>query len=116
MTESAAILNPEVERIGRVAAFYIPSDKLHESVRTELHEFFVSKHKAYTHESSDIKGYWMGGGELVRDSHERYEISFEGRDKFDEFVSFLSSICGKIREEAIYLTFGNDSFLVRPKT
>lgn len=106
---------PEAERIGKVAVFYIPSKKLNSSVRSMIHEFFVSRHKAYTHESGDIKGYWHDGDSLNRDAHDRYEISFDGEEKFREFVGFLSDLCRKIGEKSIYLTMADESYLIKPK-
>jgi len=104
----------KIDHIGKVAVFYIPSNKLTDEIKKEMHHFFVSRHKAYTHESGDIKGYWHDGERLTSDSHERYEISFKGREKFREFVDFLSEICKKIGEKSIYLTIADDSYLVRP--
>lgn len=104
-----------LEHIGKLAVFYLPSNKLTNKVRKEIHDFFVSRHKAYTHELSDIKGYWHDGKDLLNDSHERYEISFKGKEKFKEFLDFLSNLCENISEKSIYLTMGEESFLVKPK-
>ena len=101
----------DVKVLGQVAVFYLPADKLH-AVREELHSFFVSKHGAYTHESSDIKGYWMDKDRLFKDVHERYEISLSGDENLKNLVLFLSEVCKKIGEECIYLTVGGDSYLV----
>lgn len=105
-----------VQHIGKTAVFYIPSNKLSESTRKRLHDFFVMQYDAYTHESSDIKGYWVDKGEVVRDQHERYEISFGGNDKLDKLVNFLADICREVEEAAIYLTVDNESYLVRRRT
>lgn len=107
---------PEAEHLGKVAVFYVPSKKVTKGVAKEIHDFFVSKHKAYTHESGDIKGFWHDGDRLTKDSHERYEISFKGEEKFRDFLDFLSTLCGKIREKSIYMTMADESYLIRPKT
>jgi hypothetical protein len=107
---------PEAEHIGKVAVFYVPSKKLNRRVQSRIHDFFVSRHKAYTHEAGNIKGYWHDGESLNRDSHERYEISFGGQEKFREFVDFLSELCGDIGEKSIYLTMADESYLIRPKS
>lgn len=104
------------EHLGKVAVFYIPSRKANKEVSKEIHDFFVSKHKAYTHESGDIKGFWHDGERLTKDSHERYEISFKGKDKLVELVNFLSVLCGRIGEKSIYMTMADESYLIRPKT
>lgn len=101
--------------IGKVAVFYIPVCKLTDEVREKLHVFFVQNYKAYTHETSKIQGFWMNHDILVKDDHERYEISFEGKDKVKIFVDFLSEICTLIQEDSIYLTMGNHSWLVKGK-
>lgn len=105
--------------IGRVATFYIPTSKLDivlpsGTPRQLLHDFFVEHYNAYTHEVSKIQGFWIKQNILVRDEHERYEVSFNGRDKVKEFVGFLSKICGLIGEDSIYLTMGSKSWLVTP--
>lgn len=105
---------PNVEHVGKVAVFCLPADKLDVNVRKKIHDFLVTNYSAYTHESSDIEGYWAGKGDLVRDAHERYEVSFNGDDNFKKFVDFLSEICGLIREDSIYLTVADESYLVMP--
>lgn len=111
---------PNAVYIGHVAVFYIPTKKLDVAVqdgrtaRQILHEFFVANYNAYTHEVSKIQGYWMNKDLLVRDEHERYEVSFSGREKVKEFVTFLSEVCSLIEEDSIYLTMGYKSWLVVP--
>lgn len=111
---------PNAVYIGHVAVFYIPTAKLDvtledgRTARKILHDFCVANYNAYTHEVSKIQGYWMDKDLLVKDDHERYEVSFSGRDKVKEFVLFLSEICSLIKEGAIYLTMGYKSWLVVP--
>ena len=106
---------PNVKYVGKVAVFCLPAVKLSEEVRSKIHDFLVSNYSAYTHESSDIEGYWAGREDLVRDAHERYEVSFNGDENFKRFVNFLSEICGMIREDSIYLTVADESYLVMGK-
>lgn len=106
--------------IGQVAIFYIPTSKLDMQIlqgttRDLLHNFFVEHYNAYTHEISKIQGFWVKQDILVRDEHERFEVSFDGREKVQEFVNFLSLICGLIQEDSIYLTMGNKSWLITPE-
>lgn len=113
--------NKSAQYIGRVCTFYIPASKLDNieyshaemSPRQLLHEYFVENHNAYTHEVSNIRGYWMNHEELVFDQHERYEVSFRGKKKMEEFISFLSRFCFLIKEDCIYLTMGYRSWLVK---
>jgi hypothetical protein len=105
---------PNVERIGKTAIFYLPSNKLNDGTRKMLHDFFVGKYNAYTHESSDIKGYWVSGGELIRDEHERYEISLMGKENFMALVDFLAELAQAVEEDSIYLAIGEESYLISP--
>lgn len=104
--------NPNAKHLGKVAVFYIPTKKVDEKIRNSIHDFFVHNHGAYTHDSGDIKGYWMDGGILARDSHERYEISFRGQSNFKNLVVFLSELCLEINEKSIYMTFAGESYLI----
>lgn len=106
---------PNVERIGKTAAFYLPSNKLTEATRKLLHDFFMGKYNAYTHESSDIKGYWVSAEKVVRDEHERYEISLVGKENLMMLVDFLADLAGEIKEDSIYLTVANESYLISPR-
>lgn len=113
---------PNLEYIGHIATFYLPSKKLDNpeygldgrSPREILHDFFVQNYNAYTHEISKIKGYWKREESIV-DEHERYEVSFKGRRRVRAFVGFLSELCALMKEESIYLTMGYKSWLVTPK-
>lgn len=113
--------NKSAHYIGRVCTFYIPAAKLDDKTyihaeylpRDILHEYFVINHNAYTHEISNIKGYWKNREELVFDQHERYEVSFRGKKKVNEFISFLARFCYLIGEDCIYLTMGYKSWLVK---
>ena len=103
-----------VDHVGKVAIFYLPSEKLTKRVRDKLHEFFMSRYSAYTHESSEIRGYWSYQDKLFKDKHERYEVSFKGDEKFKEFVLFLSELCDMTNEESIYMSIGEESYLIKP--
>jgi hypothetical protein len=103
----------EIEHIGKIAFFYLPSKKITKKIRKKIHEFFLSKQNAYTHESGGIEGYWHDGYKLTSDSHDRYEISFKGRKKFKDLIEFLSELCKEMNEKSIYLTIADNSYLVR---
>lgn len=98
---------------GVIITFYIPSKKLNKTIRNKLHSFFVKNHEAYTHETSNIKGFWLNKNNLIKDKHERYEVSISKEKKIKELISFISNICKEIEEESIYLTIGKKSYLVR---
>lgn len=112
---------PFTVHIGQVAIFYIPVEKLIKvlpdgnTARQLLHDFCVENYSAYTHEISKIQGFWMNKNILIRDEHERFEVSFHG-EEVENFVSFLSKICKLIEEESIYLSIGSNSWLVLPQS
>lgn len=113
---------PNAVYIGEVAVFYIPACKLdicistNITIREVLHDFFVKNYNSYTHEISNIKGFWVKqeitGPILITDQHEKYLISFDGKER--EFVAFISMICRIIGEDSIYLTMGSRSWLISP--
>lgn len=103
-----------MQNLGEVAVFYLPSKKISKKVRDKIHNFLIENYEAYTHESSNIKGYWLSENSLVKDIHERYEVSFKGKNNFKKFIVFISEICKLTKEDAIYLTFANKSYLIKP--
>lgn len=110
----------KVTPIGKMTVFYIPSHKLDAprysvdgTARDHIHEFLIAHYKAYTHTPSPVKGYWIsGGGELLHDVTERFEVSFGSEADFDKLIGFLRHMCQALDEESIYLTRGDESFLV----
>lgn len=111
--------------IGEVAVFYVPIVKLDDSnfgannkTPRELFERFLIDHfNAYTLEVSDTQGFWRQHrrSKIFRDKNARYEVSFRGQENLSDFVQFLSRMCRVMREEAIYLTMGQKSWLVLPE-
>jgi hypothetical protein len=110
--------------LGRLAVFYVPAQKMDDPqygcdglTPTQMFDqFFLRNFGGLTHEESHIRGEWTSGdGQIVfTDLHERYEVSFAGKKKANEFLNFLSEMCGRLREESIYLTMGSRSWLVKP--
>jgi len=103
-----------IEKIGKLVTFYVPKNKLSDPIKNDIHNFFVLKHKAYTRESGEIIGYWHSGVDIIREKHERYEISLKNNE-IKDLVFFIESLCEKIKEKCIYVTIGNNSYLVHPK-
>ena len=115
---------PFVSPLGKTASFYVPAAKINDSRYGQggrrpselLEEFFVDNFGGFTHEQSQIKGRWVSdNGQMVfTDEHQRYEVSFAGKIKTAEFFAFLSDMCRRLEEGSIYVTYGGDSWLVRP--
>jgi hypothetical protein len=115
---------PHLVPLGRLAVFYVPSQKMDDPrygrdglTPTQLFDqFFLAKFGGLTHEESKIRGQWTSpdGQKVFTDLHQRYEVSFAGRKKTREFVAFLAEMCRLLGEESIYLTMGSRSWLVMP--
>ena len=126
MKSKRAIKRPNLIPLGRLAVFYVPSDKMDDPhfgrdglTPTQLFDrFFLAKFGGLTHEESKIRGQWTSpdGQKVFTDKHQRYEVSFAGRKKAREFVAFLSQMCRLLGEESIYLTMGSRSWLVMPSS
>jgi hypothetical protein len=110
--------------LGRIAVFYVPAAKMVDPAygrdgmvpRDLFERFFLEKFGGLTHEESKIRGQWTSpdGQKVFTDLHERYEVSFAGKEATAAFLEFLSEICGLLQEESIYLTMGSRSWLVKP--
>lgn len=111
--------------LGRIAVFYVPAEKMDDPqygvdglTPTEMFDqFFLRKFGGLTHEESQIRGQWTSddGQKVFTDLHQRYLVSFSGKEKANEFVNFLAEMCGRLREESIYLTMGTRAWLVKPR-
>ncbi|HVX11186.1 MAG TPA: hypothetical protein VHC22_08405 [Pirellulales bacterium] len=105
--------------LGKMTAFYIPAHKLDApspdgpSPRGTIHQFLIEHFRAYTHSPSLVKGFWVDDrGRMSHDVLERFEVSFGAEVDFERLVGFLRRMCNDLGEEAIYLTRGEESFLV----
>jgi hypothetical protein len=109
-----------VTPLGKMTLFYIPSHKLDvpgpgsdATPRARIHDFLMRHYKAYTHTPSPVKGFWLDEGKaVVHDVLERFEVSFGSEQEFERLVTFLRQLCRGLGEQAIYLTRGEESFLV----
>jgi sugar/nucleoside kinase (ribokinase family) len=109
-----------VTPLGKMTLFYVPSHKLDvpgpgkgATPRAEIHDFLMRHYKAYTHTPSPVKGFWLDEDRaVVHDVLERFEVSFGSEQEFERLVAFLRQLCRALGEQAIYLTRGEESFLV----
>ena len=109
-----------VTPLGKMTLFYVPSHKLDvpgpgsgAAPRARIHDFLMSRYKAYTHTPSPVKGFWLDEQKaVVHDVLERFEVSFGSEQEFEQLVAFLRQLCRVLGEQAIYLTRGEESFLV----
>lgn len=109
---------------GRMATFFLPADKLKNekyAISGKLpykiiEDYLMKNFGGFTHETKDIHGLWMPEQlTIIKDIHEKFEVSFKGKDKIIPFLSFLSDICKILQEESLYVTLGKHSYWVMPK-
>jgi len=113
-------VNESLTPLGKMTAFYIPAHKLDAPTvdhsptpRAAIHQFLMEHFRAYTHSPSLVKGFWVDErGELVHDVLERFEVSFGEERHFEQLVSFLRRVGASLGEASIYITRGDESFLV----
>ena len=111
---------PRLTRLGKVTVFYLPSHKLdhprptaQSTPRQVVHEFLISHYLAYTHTPAPVKGWWTNPQQvLFHDVMERFEVSFDAEPQFDALISFLANLSRTLDEETVYLTRGDESFLI----
>ena len=86
-----------------------------ETPKDMFHNFFMKHFNAYTHEKSGIEGFWREEkGAIVIDENERYEVSFlDNNEQLEKFIKFLSKMCSLLKENSIYVTIGDSSWLVK---
>jgi len=120
--DSTGFPGSHVYELGKVTVFYIPSHKLDDpryydetrTARMAIHEFLMQRYRAYTQSPTPVKGYWVDvDGLLVHDVMERFEVSFGSESEFERLIEFLIELCHRLTEDAIYVTRGERSFLVR---
>ncbi len=112
--------DPEIVSLGRMAIFLVPVSKMRAGAPAETEEDrldreLMKRYQGVTKVTANVEGSYQLGGKLVREAHIRYEVSFQGADKVLEFVQLLKELCRKLNEESIYLTMGENSYLVKPK-
>jgi hypothetical protein len=59
-----------------------------------------------------VKGFWLNENRAVvlHDVLERFEVSFESKEGFEQPIDFLGRLCLSLGEEAVYLTPGRGKF------
>jgi len=104
----------KVEVIGQKAVFYVPANKLDETMKATIHDFCIENFNAYTKDLTHSYGVWRRGkdSELVEDQCVRYEVSFD--TGMPQFLDFLSHLCRLMGEECIYLTMKDHGYLIKP--
>lgn len=92
--------------------FLVPSQKLTPMLKQQIHSFLMDNYRAYTHETGMTTGYWREGIKTSKDNHDKYLISLGDSQYYQELVTFVSELCEETDETCLFLTIGNDAYLV----
>jgi len=120
-------LPPYLVPLGRMAIFYLPSNKLAlpdnspqwqggRTLEEAIDEALIKRYQGVTKITQNVEGHYHMGSQVVKDDHVRYEVSFLGKVKVREFIAFLRDVCVDMEEESIYLTMGQRAYLIEPKS
>ena len=113
----------QLEALGRMAVFLLPSLKLKQrrrlgrSYEEVVHHFLLKHFSGYTASAGNIFGFWRNEqtGREYYGEHREYKVSFRGRDRVTMLQRFLSGLAAELGEETIYLEYGEDAWLVHRK-
>jgi hypothetical protein len=108
-----------VKSLGRMAVFLLPSlklkqQKLGRNYEEIVHHFLMKHFGGYTASAGNIFGFWRDV-ESTRESygeHKEYKVSFRGGDRVAMLQQFLGKLAAELGEEAIYMEYGEDAWLV----
>lgn len=113
--------NYEKENLGAMVVFLLPSLKLKrkvekgESLEDKLHDFLLKKFNGYTAAAGNIFGYWKNAaGKEFYGEHKEYKVSLLDKKEIETLEKFLAILASKMGEESIYLSIGEESWLLYP--
>lgn len=109
----------EKENLGTMIVFLLPSLKLKKrskqglTLEDKLHDFLLKKFKGYTAAAGNIFGYWKNtAGREFYGEHKEYKVSLLDKKSIKVLEDFLVSLAQEMQEESIYLSAGDDSWLL----
>lgn len=113
-------MNVQLEALGRMAVFLLPSLKLKRrhrlgrSYEEVVHDFLLKHFNGYTASAGNIFGFWRDekSGQEYYGEHREYKVSFRGHDRIAMLQRFLSKMGSDLGEKTIYLEYGEDAWLV----
>lgn len=110
--------NYNLQSLGRMAVFYIPSKKAIEKYYDiKIRDFLLKEFGACTATLGNFCGWWKSdeSGEMHYDEHIEFKVAFAGKERIPILVEFLGRIAKELGEECVYLETGEDAWLVYPK-
>ncbi len=109
------------ENLGKMIVFLLPSLQLKrksqkgESLEDKLHHFLLQKFNGYTAAAGNIFGYWRNAaGKEFYGEHKEYKVSLLKKNEIRALEDFLSILAFEMEEESIYVSSGEDSWLLYP--
>ena len=111
------------QSLGRPATFLLPSLKLQQEwvgvrkkVAQVVEEHLLEYYGGYTAAAGNIFGEWRANtGKIFYGEHREYSVAFVGKEKIPHLEKFLATVAFIINEECIYMTTGEDAWLIYPR-
>ncbi len=117
------LMKVRLQSLGRPATFLLPSLKLQQrgsdgrKLEERVHDFLLGNYSGYTTTVGSTLGYWMDeDSKEFYGEHRVYTVSFLGKDRIPGLTCFLAELAHEMGEQCIYLTTGEDAWLVYPET
>lgn len=111
-----------VESVGRDAVFYLPSDLMGMEIesgircRQMVEDFLEQEYGGFTDEGNNHNGFWKNAqGTRFYERYQKYRVAFTGPERIPKLESFLSYIAKGLNEESIFISTGEDSWLLYPE-
>ena len=113
------------QALGKPATFLLPLVKLRrewepgqgKQVAQAVEEYLLAHFGAYTAAAGNIFGEWRDPktGKVFYGDHREYSVAFEGKELIPLLERFIATVAVVISEECIYMTTGEDAWLIYPE-
>lgn len=109
------------EDLGTRVIFLLPSLKLKErgkagkTIEDNVREFLLKKFGGYTAAAGNVFGYWKNAaGREFYGEHTEFKVSLKGERRIEILEEFLVKVAVEMGEKSIYLSAGEESWLLYP--
>lgn len=111
------------QSLGRPAVFLLPSSKIKKrrwrgkTVEQAVRKYLLDTFGGYTAHAGNVFGEWKEPrtGKVFYGKHLEYSAAFKGKERILELEAFLAMIANILGEESIYITTGEDAWLIYPE-
>lgn len=101
---------------GEPAVFFIPAMKINDpknkAKADRLHDFLIKEFGGYTSERGNILGYWRKKASTDYTEHVKYIVAFKNPSKLSLLEQFIAGLAKEMKEQAIYMETGKNSWLI----